>query len=100
MVTSTVTAAPVANPLMNDRPMMNMPSSEMTTVAPANTTARPAVSMATTVARAGRSLGGYHGARHRMVSIRSASSRLARWPIPLATLVDEHGALDFGGAAG
>ena len=49
IVTSTVTAAPVARPLMKPRPMMNMPSSEMTTVNPANTTARPAVSSATTV---------------------------------------------------
>ncbi len=49
IVTSTVTAAPVARPLMNDRPMMNMPSSEITTVTPANMTARPAVSSATTV---------------------------------------------------
>ena len=38
---------------MNDSPMMYIPSSEMTTVRPANPTARPAVSSATIVARCG-----------------------------------------------
>ncbi len=55
IVMSTVIAAPVARPLMNDRPMMNMPSSEITTVKPAKTTARPAVSSATTVDCSGSS---------------------------------------------
>ena len=53
IVINTVMAAPVARPLMNARPMMYMPSSEMTTVNPANTTARPAVSRAVTVASSG-----------------------------------------------
>ena len=53
IVTSTVTAAPVARPLMKARPMMNIPSREITTVNPANTTARPAVSSATTAASSG-----------------------------------------------
>ena len=53
--TATATASddPRANPLRNDRPMSNMPSSEMTTVHPANTTARPAVLIASTTAACG-----------------------------------------------
>ena len=49
-VTKTTTAAAPASPVMNDRPMRSMPSSEITTVVAANATARPAVSSATTVA--------------------------------------------------
>ncbi len=44
-VTATTVAAAAASPVMNARPMRTMPSSEMTTVVPANATARPAVSM-------------------------------------------------------
>ncbi len=50
IVTATVVAAPMPSPEMNSRPINNMPSSETTTVTPANTTARPAVSIALTVA--------------------------------------------------
>ena len=50
IVMATVTAAPVASPLMNASCITNMPSSEMTTVRPAKSTARPAVSIARTVA--------------------------------------------------
>ena len=49
-VTATTVAAAAASPVTNARPMRTMPSSEMTTVVPANATARPAVSRATTVA--------------------------------------------------
>jgi hypothetical protein len=45
-VTATVTDAVMPSPPMNPMPMNNMLSSEMTTVAPANVTERPAVSMA------------------------------------------------------
>ena len=50
IVTATTEAAPMANPVTKLTPMINMPISEMTTVVPANTTARPAVSMAIDVA--------------------------------------------------
>ena len=50
IVTSTVIAAPTPRPWKNGRPMSSRPSSEMTTVIPANSTARPAVSMARAVA--------------------------------------------------
>jgi hypothetical protein len=49
IVTATTVAAPIASPVMKLICMMSMPSSEMTTVVPAKDTARPAVSMATTV---------------------------------------------------
>ena len=45
-VTATVTDAVMPSPLTNPIPMSSMPSSEMTTVKPANTTERPAVSIA------------------------------------------------------
>ena len=45
-MTATTEAAPMASPWMNPTPMSSMPSSEMTTVTPANRTERPAVSMA------------------------------------------------------
>lgn len=51
MVTATTLAAPTARPVTKLMFITSMPSSEMTTVVPANTTARPDVSMATTVAR-------------------------------------------------
>lgn len=50
IVIATVVAAPIPRPEMNSRPINNMPSNEITTVTPANTTARPAVSIALTVA--------------------------------------------------
>ena len=50
MVASTVRAAPMARPVTKARPITNMPHSEMTTVVPANSTARPAVLMAVAVA--------------------------------------------------
>ena len=50
IVTATTVAALTASPVTKLMPMMIMPSSEMTTVVPANSTARPAVSMASTVA--------------------------------------------------
>ena len=49
-VTATTTAQTTAIPVMNDRFIKSMPSSEMTTVDAAKATARPAVSMATTAA--------------------------------------------------
>jgi hypothetical protein len=50
MVTATVMAAPMPNPATKATPINSIPSSEMTTVVPANRTARPAVLMATAVA--------------------------------------------------
>jgi hypothetical protein len=50
MVTATVVAAPMPSPDTNCRPMSSMPSNDTTTVMPANTTARPAVSIAPTAA--------------------------------------------------
>ena len=47
-VAATVKDAVMPRPLMKPIPMSNMPRSEITTVVPANTTERPAVSMATT----------------------------------------------------
>ena len=47
---STVAEAPTARPWMNLRPITHMPSTLITTVMPAKKTARPAVSMASTVA--------------------------------------------------
>jgi hypothetical protein len=52
MVMATTTAAPTARPVTKLMPITSIPSSEMTTVVPAKVTARPAVSMATSVARA------------------------------------------------
>ena len=46
MVTATTRAAPTARPVMKVMPITSMPSIEITTVRPANSTARPAVSMA------------------------------------------------------
>ena len=48
-VIATTTAMPIAMPEMKLSCMISMPSSEMTTVEPANTTARPAVFIATSV---------------------------------------------------
>ena len=48
-VIATTTAMPIAMPETKLNCMMSMPSSEMTTVEPANTTARPAVFIATSV---------------------------------------------------
>ncbi len=45
-VTATVTAAVMPRPPTNPTPISSMPSKEMATVAPANTTERPAVSIA------------------------------------------------------
>ena len=50
MVTATTVAAPIPRPLTNESPISSIPSSEMTTVVPANSTARPAVLMAVAVA--------------------------------------------------
>jgi hypothetical protein len=44
-ISSTPTAEPTAMPVTKLRPMSVRPSSEMTTVMPANTTARPLVSI-------------------------------------------------------
>ena len=52
-VTNTVAAAAIPRPAMNGRPISSMPSSDSTTVMPANTTARPAVSIAPIVACSG-----------------------------------------------
>lgn len=49
IVNATTTAAPMARPDTKLSCMINMPSNEMTTVVPANSTARPAVSIAITV---------------------------------------------------
>ena len=46
---ATTTAAPMARPETKLSCMTSMPSSEMTTVVPAKSTARPAVSMAISV---------------------------------------------------
>ena len=46
MVTRTTVAAPTPSPVTNVTPMISIPSSEMTTVRPANVTARPDVSIA------------------------------------------------------
>ena len=48
-VMATTTAAPIARPDTKLSCMMSMPISEMTTVVPAKSTERPAVSMATSV---------------------------------------------------
>ena len=48
-VIATTTAMPMARPETKLSCMISMPSSEMTTVVPANTTARPAVSIAISV---------------------------------------------------
>ena len=45
-VTITTEVAATARPCTNATPMSSMPSSEITTVMPANSTDRPAVSMA------------------------------------------------------
>ena len=45
-MTATVSDAVMPSPPTKPMPMSSMPSSEITTVAPANTTERPAVSMA------------------------------------------------------
>ena len=50
---STASDAPTARPRMNDTPITKSPSSEITTVPPANSTARPLVSIAWTTARCG-----------------------------------------------
>ena len=50
MMMATVTDVPTAIPFTKSTPIRNRPSSEITTVVPANTTARPAVSMARTTA--------------------------------------------------
>ena len=50
IVTSTVTDAPTARPDSEARPISRIPSNDMTTVIPANTTERPAVSIARIVA--------------------------------------------------
>ena len=50
MVTATAMLAPIPRPEMNFNPINSIPSSEMTTVAPANNTARPAVSIAAMIA--------------------------------------------------
>ena len=52
-VRNTVAAAAMPSPATNFSPINNMPSSDSTTVMPANTTARPAVSIAPTVACSG-----------------------------------------------
>ena len=52
-VTATVTAAAMPRPDTKLNPMSNMPISDTTTVMPAKTTARPAVSIAPTVASSG-----------------------------------------------
>ena len=50
---STPMAAPIATPRTNSRPITSRPSSAMTTVVPAKSTARPAVSSAATTADSG-----------------------------------------------
>ena len=49
----TASDAPTASPRMNDTPMRNRPSNEITTVPPANSTARPLVSIECTTACSG-----------------------------------------------
>ena len=49
IVMATTTAAPMARPETKLSCMISMPMREMTTVVPANSTARPAVSMAMSV---------------------------------------------------
>ena len=53
MVTSTVTATPIPMPVTQPIPMISSPRSDTTTVTPAKSTARPAVSIAATVASRG-----------------------------------------------
>ena len=55
ITSSTASAAPVAMPRMKGMPMKNMPSREITTVQPANSTARPAVVSEVTTACRGSS---------------------------------------------
>jgi hypothetical protein len=55
IVTSTVAAPPIATPSTNAKPISRMPSREMTTVVPANRTARPAVTNAARFAVSGSS---------------------------------------------
>ncbi len=52
-VVATLREAATATPYRNDRPSANRPSSAMQTVMPANSTARPEVSSAVTVASSG-----------------------------------------------
>ena len=52
---ATVTDVPRARPWTNETPIRNRPSTEIMTVVPAKTTARPAVSMARTTAGSGAS---------------------------------------------
>jgi hypothetical protein len=49
-INSTPAMAPTAKPFMNARPIKNMPHSEISTAVPANSTARPLVSIASTMA--------------------------------------------------
>jgi hypothetical protein len=53
-VVKIVVAAAMPMPATNSSPINNIPSSETTTVMPANTTARPAVFIAPSMARSGR----------------------------------------------
>src|SRR5436305_5675537 len=52
-VTATTHAAPIPSPLMNDSRIASMPSNAMITVRPANSTARPEVSIAVVTASSG-----------------------------------------------
>jgi hypothetical protein len=52
MVMATTTAAPTASPVTNPMLITSIPRREMTTVVPANVTARPAVSTAISMERA------------------------------------------------
>ena len=55
ITSSTASAAPIESPRMNERPIRNRPNNEITTVPPANSTARPLVSIACTTACSGSS---------------------------------------------
>ena len=57
MVSSTASDTVKAKPLRAAWPTSRMPSMETSTVSPANTTARPAVAIALSVARRGLALG-------------------------------------------
>ena len=53
IIVNTTAAPPMAMPWRNARPMSSAPSSEMTTTIPANSTARPAVSIDRSTAASG-----------------------------------------------
>ena len=69
MTTRTATIVTRAAPRMNDRPIANRPSMLMTTVLPASSTERPAVSSVATVASSGLRPSARHSRKRVTISI-------------------------------